>query len=129
MDKVVHFEIPFDNKDRALKFYRDLFGWKIMQPPGMEGYWLANTVETDERSMPKSPGAINGGFMKRGDDVKTPLLIIKVADIKEAQHDIAKGGGKITLATVPVGDFGLYARFTDCEGNPMGLWQDVKKAA
>lgn len=61
MDKVVHFEIPFDNKVRATKVYRKLFSWQIMQPPGMEGYWLANTVETDERGMPRNPGGVKGG--------------------------------------------------------------------
>jgi predicted enzyme related to lactoylglutathione lyase len=26
MDRVVHFEIPYDNKDRASKFYSEIFG-------------------------------------------------------------------------------------------------------
>jgi uncharacterized protein len=30
MDKVVHFEIPFDDKARAMKFYTEAFGWKLM---------------------------------------------------------------------------------------------------
>lgn len=34
---------------------------------------------------------------------------------------------KIAMDIVPVGDFGLYARFEDTEGNIMGIWQDVKK--
>jgi predicted enzyme related to lactoylglutathione lyase len=28
MNKVVHFEIPFDNKARAMKFYSETFGWE-----------------------------------------------------------------------------------------------------
>lgn len=73
---------------------------------------------------PGTPAASRGA--KRGDDLKTPLLIIKVADIKNARHDIAKAGGKNALATVPVGDFGLYARFTDCEGNLLGCGRTGK---
>ena len=34
--RVVHFEIPFDNGDRARSFYRDLFGWQVMEMPGMD---------------------------------------------------------------------------------------------
>ena len=29
MDKVVHFEIPFDDKSRAMRFYGECFGWKL----------------------------------------------------------------------------------------------------
>jgi len=31
MDKVVHFEIPADNLQRAQNFYGELFGWQINQ--------------------------------------------------------------------------------------------------
>ena len=29
MNKVTHFEIPFDDQARAQKFYSDVFGWQI----------------------------------------------------------------------------------------------------
>ena len=29
MGRVVHFEIPFDDADRARNFYRDVFDWQI----------------------------------------------------------------------------------------------------
>ncbi|VVB85161.1 Uncharacterised protein [uncultured archaeon] len=29
MEKVVHFEIPADDLERAQKFYRNVFGWKM----------------------------------------------------------------------------------------------------
>ena len=31
MDRVVHFEIPADDLERAKKFYSDNFGWKLNQ--------------------------------------------------------------------------------------------------
>jgi len=31
------------------------------------------------------------------------------------------------MPTVPVGDFGLYARVADTEGNIIGVWQLLKK--
>jgi predicted enzyme related to lactoylglutathione lyase len=33
MDKVVHFEIPFDDKQRAMKFYATAFGWQLSDMP------------------------------------------------------------------------------------------------
>ncbi len=109
-----------------MKFYQGLFGWQINAPPGME-YWLAHTVETDERGMPTTPGAINGGLFRRSKDAKTTVIVIKVQDIETAMRAIEAAGGKITQGTTQVGDFGLYARFLDSEGNLMGLWQDVVK--
>lgn len=32
--KVVHFEKPFDDGDRARSFYGDVFGWQLMEMPG-----------------------------------------------------------------------------------------------
>jgi predicted enzyme related to lactoylglutathione lyase len=33
MDKVVHFEIPFDDKQRAMQFYATAFGWQLSDMP------------------------------------------------------------------------------------------------
>jgi len=129
MDKVVHFEIPAENIERANKFYSDIFGWKINKVPlvGGEEYCIANTVETDEKGMPKSPGAINGGIMKKGGTGIYPVIVIKVESIRQSIEKIKRSGCKTVMDIVPVGDFGLYARFEDTEGNIMGIWQDVKK--
>ena len=124
MDKVVHFEISADDISRARKFYEGLFGWK-MNEVRMD-YHLVSTVETDETGMPKQPGAINGGMMKRNAPGESPVVVIKVASIDEHLKKIPSAGGKVVLPKQPVGDFGLYARISDTEGNIIGLWQDVK---
>jgi predicted enzyme related to lactoylglutathione lyase len=36
MGKVVHFEIPADNLQRAKKFYSTVFGWTMNDYPEME---------------------------------------------------------------------------------------------
>src|SRR5262245_21730975 len=65
MDSVVHFEMPYDDRERMAKFYRDAFGWQTrMLGEEMGNYVIATTTETDE-SGPKRPGAINGGFFAR----------------------------------------------------------------
>jgi predicted enzyme related to lactoylglutathione lyase len=63
MDKVVHFEIPANDFERARKFYKSVFGWKMDAMPEME-YILTGTAPVDEYGMPTEPGAINGGMMK-----------------------------------------------------------------
>jgi predicted enzyme related to lactoylglutathione lyase len=64
MNSVVHFEMPYDDRERMAKFYQNVFGWQTqMFGEEMGNYVLATTTETDE-SGPKKPGAINGGFRK-----------------------------------------------------------------
>ena len=43
MARVVHFEIPADNPERALDFYGKLFGWQFQKYPGPQDYWLVTT--------------------------------------------------------------------------------------
>ena len=124
MDKIVHFEIPADNLARAKKFYSTVFGWKMNEMPEMD-YVLVHTVESDENGMPKEPGAINGGMLKREDPVKSPVVTISVKSIDEAAKTIEKNGGKIIRPKMPVGDMGFAAYFKDTEGNAVGLWQNA----
>jgi predicted enzyme related to lactoylglutathione lyase len=124
MDKIVHFEIPADNLARAKKFYSTVFNWKINEIPEMD-YVLAYTVETDEKGMPKEPGAINGGMLKRQEPVKSPVITISVKDIDRAAVTIEKNGGRMIRPKMSVGNMGFAAYFKDTEGNVIGLWQNA----
>ena len=61
--RVVHFEIPYDDGDRARAFYEKAFGWQLMSPPGME-YTLVTSGPSGD-SGPTEAGFINGGMMQR----------------------------------------------------------------
>ena len=63
MDKVVHFEIPFENKDRAMKFYTESFGWQVQTSAGC--YVMANTVATRATSADSKQAPIDGGLFER----------------------------------------------------------------
>jgi predicted enzyme related to lactoylglutathione lyase len=47
--RVVHFEVPFDDADRALAFYRDVFDWEIQPMPEMN-YNMVSTGITASAS-------------------------------------------------------------------------------
>ena len=64
MNKVVHFEIPYDDQGRAQKFYQDVFGWQINKMPDMD-YHMVTTTPSDQNMRPTDPGAINGGLLAR----------------------------------------------------------------
>ena len=128
MNKVVHFEIPFDNEERAKKFYQDTFGWQILKVPEMD-YSMVTTVETDQQTMvPKTPGAINGGLMKRDSATGVyPVIVIDVQDLDTHLKRIESAGGKVVMPKMDIGDFGVYARVIDTEGNIIGVWQNKIK--
>ncbi len=126
MDKVVHFEVTADDLERAKKFYENVFNWKIEKTPmPVMEYLIVHTTEVDEKMMPKTVGAINGGIMKKGFGATSPVVVINVNDINKAIEKVKKAGGKISIDTQKVGDMGLYSRFIDTEGNVLGIWQDL----
>lgn len=128
MDKVVHFEIPAEDMERADKFYSRVFGWEIDKAPMGPGYDLVSTTPTDEQMMPTEPGAINGAIGKRDETFTAPTVVINVDSIDDAVAKVEAAGGKVLMDKQQVGDMGVYTRFKDPEGNVVGLWQVLKAA-
>ena len=124
MDKVVHFEIPANNMQRAEKFYKDAFGWAVQPMSEME-YTIVRTGPVDKKMMPTETGFINGGMFKRKAK-ETPILVINVASVEDSIKKIKKSGCKVVMEPAKVGDMGLYSKFIDTEGNVMGIWQNLK---
>ena len=122
MDKVVHFEIPFDNKPRAMKFYTDSFGWQLMDMPEMN-YVMARSVEVDDKQMPKESGAINGGLFQRPKDAPHPTIYVGVKSVDETIKRVQAAGGKVVTPNTPIAGMGAYARVADTEGNVIGLFE------
>jgi uncharacterized protein len=97
MNPVVHFEMPYDNRQRMATFYESAFGWQTqMLGEEMGNYVLAVTTETDDNG-PKRPGAINGGFFPKKLDwpAQHPSIVIAVDDIKTAAKNVRDAGGKV----------------------------------
>jgi predicted enzyme related to lactoylglutathione lyase len=123
--KVVHFEIPADNLDRAKNFYGSIFGWELQTMPMGEGeYTSVMTTDVDEQTrMPLEPGAINGGMMERTEQVSGPVITIDVDGIDDALKKIESEGGSIVTPRTPIPGMGAFAYFKDPEGNVLGLWE------
>lgn len=122
--RVVHFEIPFDDGDRARSFYADAFGWNVMHMPDM-GYTMVSTGPTEEQGPPSEPGFINGGMLQREAPVGSPVITVDVEDIDGTLEKIEKLGGTTVIAKQAVADMGFSAYFKDSEGNLIGLWQNA----
>lgn len=127
MEPVTHFDIPFEDFEKARKFYQEIFGWKIQPMPEMN-YNMVYTTEVDEKFMAKSPNKINGGMYKRNEKMSLqPTIVIDVKNIDESIKKIKQAGGEITFPKTQVGEMGYHAQFKDNQGNVLGIWQSIKK--
>jgi uncharacterized protein len=119
--RVVHFEIPHDDGDRARGFYEKAFGWQIQHLPEMD-YSIVMTGPSGDQG-PSEPGFINGGLMQRQNEYKAPNIVIDVDNIEDALKAVNDAGGSTVQERMEVGDMGFAAYFNDTEGNLIGLWE------
>src|SRR5713226_8820144 len=94
MSRVIHFEIPARDPERAATFYRKTFGWKIEKWPGPMEYWMVTTGAEGTRG-------INGGLM-RNTSVKTTTNTIGVESVDDAVAAVTKAGGKLIMPKTPI---------------------------
>ena len=136
MNPVVHFEMGYNDRERMKKFYSGAFGWQMQQMgDDMGGYVVAQTTETGEDGMVKTPGNINGGFYAKTDSPgsQAPSVVISVDDIRTAMEAVKANGGKIlggmqpdgshTMEPTMIPGVGLWISFEDTEGNRVSLLQ------
>ena len=126
MARVVHFEIPVDDLERAKTSYARVFGWDLqtIPMPGMGEYTAVVTTPVDpETQQPTEPGAINGGMTERGPSTPTPVVTVEVDDIDAALRDVESAGGELVTARTEIPGMGAFAYFSDSEGNVTGLWE------
>ncbi len=125
MPKIVHFELPFDDADRANKFYGDVFGWKSSNWDGPEEYYLQDTGGNDE------PYGIGGALIARGSAVNAggTLVVIGVDDLDAYVAKVSAAGCEIVTPRTAVPGVGWFANFRDTEGNVVGMFMDDNNAA
>ena len=115
MAKIVHFEIPVDDGERASAFYREALGWQV-SGFGDQPYWLVTAGDDDEQ------GA-NGALIGRSEVHRSPVLIVGVGRIDEAVQSVVRAGGRLVHDKMPIPGVGWSAYFSDTEGNVVGLFQ------
>lgn len=129
MNPVVHFEMPYESRERMAKFYSTTFGWQTeMLGEEMGNYVLATTTESDETG-PKRPGAINGGFFPKNADMpgQYPSVVIAVDNIAEVMRKVNEAGGKVLGEPMEIPGVGQYVAFFDTEGNRASLLQPIPR--
>jgi len=126
MPRVIHFEIVADNPERAMKFYKEVFGWEFNKWDGPQDYWL---VKTGEDSQP----GINGGLTPKtnqgsGNTGGRITNSIDVPSIDEFSNKISMEGGKVLSPKMPIPGVGYLAICEDTEGITFGIIQYDRNA-
>jgi predicted enzyme related to lactoylglutathione lyase len=128
MNPVVHFEMPYRDRERAAKFYSSAFGWKTeMLGPEMGNYLLVTTALDDAKPC-AAAGAINGGLFPFKPDwpAQYPSVVIGVENIGSAMKRVKKAGGEVLGEPMEIPGIGQYVSFMDTEGNRNSMMQPAK---
>jgi len=111
--KVCYLEIPTDDLERSVAFYREVFGWSIRR-------------RSDGRiAFDDTFGEVSGTWV-RGRTPSSPglLIYVMVDDVAATCKAVVANGGEIVQ---PVGADApeITARFRDPGGNIIGLYQQA----
>jgi hypothetical protein len=127
-NRIVHFEIQAENPDRAMKFYKDVFGWDF--PKWMDNYWAVMTAPKDS----KEPG-INGGLLPRPCPPPKPeqgtnafVCTVQVDNFDEIEKKILAAGGKVAMPKFSIQGIAWQGYYLDPEGNTFGIHQPDSNA-
>lgn len=126
MNRVVHFEIHSSNPQRAISFYKKVFGWEFTSWGGNEEYWLIKTGSDDK------PG-INGGMIKRrgeidGQSVIAYVCTVSVESVDKSSKEVTENSGEIVVPKMPIPGVGWLVYCKDTEGNIFGIHQEDPNA-
>lgn len=123
MSRVVHFEAHAAEPERAIRFYKELFGWEFTKWAGPMDYWLIRTGPDD------TPG-INGGLVRRmgdgpvgGEPVIAYVCTVAVTSLDESLATALRLGAQLAVPKMPVPGVGWLAYARDTEGNVFGMMQ------
>jgi predicted enzyme related to lactoylglutathione lyase len=124
MNAPAYFEIQADDTNRAVRFYREIFGWKFDKVDGLPiEYWRIET------SGPR------GGLLKRPAKTPSPehgtnafVCSMEVTSFDDMAAKVASHGGKVALPKFAVPGVCWQGYFIDTEGNTFGIFQPDSQA-
>ncbi len=119
MNSIAYFEIQASQPEKAVRFYREVFGWEFTRVPDLPiEYWSIRTE------------GISGGILKR--PVPAPSLesgtnayvcSVEVRNFDTVSAAMCKEGGIEALPKFAVPGVCYQGYFVDPEGNTFGILQ------
>jgi uncharacterized protein len=116
--KIVHFEVPSGDADRASAFYSGLFGYEI-GPSVMEGFEYRMFQQAEDQ----------GGAIMSSETPGSGLVVYLDTDDIDASVARVRELGGSGEDKKPVPTHGWFSPCKDTEGNSFSLWQSDPNAA
>lgn len=138
MNRVAHFEIQAEDPERAIAFYKKIFGWEITkwdpptpeasegQEPAME-YWMVMTAPKDSTEL-----GINGGLLRRPAECDAPkkqqavtgyVCTVIVENIDATIKALEEAGSICVVPKMALVGMAWQAYYLDTEKNVFGIHQ------
>jgi predicted enzyme related to lactoylglutathione lyase len=115
--KIVHFELPAVDSDRAQQFWGSLWGWQFADSGMPEiDYRMARVDET-----------LGAAIAKADKPQGYPNVYFDTDDMDGTLTKVRELGGS-TEDKSPVPGMGWFSLCKDTEGNAFGLWQSDSSA-
>jgi predicted enzyme related to lactoylglutathione lyase len=112
---VVHFEIGGPDDGPLLRFYGELFGWRLTRVHGGVNYTLVDT---------QGGGGVNGGIGKSGTGQPWASFYVEVDDLQAVLDTAVSLGAKTVLPVTEIPGMMAFAMFDDPDGLLVGLVKD-----
>jgi len=109
---VVHFEVGGPDDGPLLRFYGELFGWRLTTVPGGVNYTLVDT---------QGGAGVNGGLGKSGTGDPWSTFYVEVDDLQAALDKAESLGAKTVLPVTEIPGMVSFAMFDDPDGLLVGL--------
>ena len=122
MASLVYFEVTADDLERAVQFYRDVFGWEITPLEGEDEYYEVETGTAEDPGVP-------GGVVPRMEEYESTINTYDVENIEESARKIAEAGGEVLAPKIAIPGVGFVQYCQDTEGNTFGILQYDESAA
>jgi uncharacterized protein len=116
MPNVIHFEVAVDKMERAARFYKKVFNWKIESEDEADSY---RSIETDTDDDP----GITGGMIQRTDPADSTVVTIDVDSVDACARKITEAGGKVLAPKVSIPNVGYLQYCEDTEGNIFAIME------
>src|SRR5690349_2347076 len=116
---LAHFAINADDVDKAMAFYKAVFGWKFTSwgPPGFFQIEGAGVM-----------GALQGRRTLNGQRMQGFECTIGVPSIDKVEKAVKAAGGKVLLERSVIVGVGTLMFFADPDGNVFGAMQYDQRA-
>ena len=109
---VVHFEVGGPEDGPLLRFYGELFGWRLTTVSGGVNYTVVDT---------QGGGGINGGIGRSGTGDPWSTFYVEVHDLQAALDKAESLGAKTVLPVTEIPGMVAFAMFDDPDGLLVGL--------